>query len=170
MIPRMAADQATAAGARSGVLDRLATLLATGLGCGYAPVAPGTVGSLLGLALYWPLTRLALPARLAGLAALILAGTAAATLVARRLGDEDPGVVVVDEVAGMWVTLLFLPLTPLTATAGFFLFRVMDVFKPFPARSLERLPGGWGVMADDLMAGVYANLAVRLLLVVWPHA
>jgi phosphatidylglycerophosphatase A len=69
----------------------------------------------------------------------------------------------------MWVTLLFLPLTPLTAIAGFVAFRVMDVVKPFPARGLERLPGGWGIMADDLMAGIYANLAVRVLLAVWPQ-
>ena len=153
---------------RSGPAERLTTLVATGLGCGYAPVAPGTVGSLLGLALFWPLTRLEAPVQLVALAALVLLGVWAATLVARRLGVEDPSVVVVDEVAGMWVTLLFLPLTPLSAAAGFFVFRVMDVVKPFPARRFERLPGGWGIMADDLMAGIYANLVVRLLLKVLP--
>jgi phosphatidylglycerophosphatase A len=74
---------------------------------------------------------------------------------------EDPGLVVVDEVAGMWVTLLFVPFTPLTAALGFLAFRLMDIVKPFPARRLEDLPGGWGIMADDLMAGVYANVLVR---------
>ena len=64
----------------------------------------------------------------------------------------------------MWVTLLFLPLTPLTAAIGFFAFRAMDVLKPYPARQLEHLHGGWGIMADDLMAGVYANLLVRIAL------
>jgi phosphatidylglycerophosphatase A len=104
------------------------------------------------------------------LVALVLAGVAAASHVARRLGLEDPGVVVVDEVAGMWVTLLFLPLTPFTAAAGFVAFRVMDVFKPYPARQLEHLHGGWGIMADDLMAAVYANLLVRIVLMVFPVA
>ena len=154
--------------ARLGAAERLTTLIATGLGCGYAPVAPGTVGSLLGLALFWPLARLAPTVQLVALAALVLLGVWAATLVARRLGVEDPSVVVVDEVAGMWVTLLFLPLTPLSAAAGLLVFRAMDVVKPFPARSFERLPGGWGIMADDLMAGVYANLVLRLLLAIWP--
>jgi phosphatidylglycerophosphatase A len=74
----------------------------------------------------------------------------------------------VDEIAGMWVSLLFLPFTAFTAAAAFLLFRVMDVIKPFPAGRLERLPGGLGIVADDLMAGIYANLAVRLLLVTWP--
>lgn len=154
--------------ARSGPAQRLTTLVATGLGCGYAPVAPGTVGSLLGLALFWPLARLETTVKLVALAALVWLGVWSATLVARRLDVEDPSVVVVDEVAGMWVTLLFLPLTPLSAAVGFLLFRVMDVVKPFPARSFERLPGGWGIMADDLMAGVYANLVLRLLLKVLP--
>lgn len=147
----------------------MATLVATGLGCGYAPVAPGTAGSLLGLAMFWPLAQLRPWAQLAALAALVLLGAATGSSVARRLAIKDPGVVVVDEVAGMWVTLLFVPLTPVNAAAGFFLFRVADVVKPFPARRLERLRGGWGIIADDLMAGVYANLALRLVLAVWPQ-
>ena len=77
---------------------------------------------------------------------------------------------VIDEVVGMWVTLLFLPLTPFTAAVGFFAFRAMDVWKPYPARQLEHLHGGWGIMADDVMAGVYANLLVRLALVAVPAA
>jgi phosphatidylglycerophosphatase A len=89
---------------------------------------------------------------------------------AHRLGLKDPGLVVVDEIAGMWVTLLFLPFTPLVAALGFFAFRAMDVLKPWPARRFERLPGGWGIMADDLRAGVYANLLVRLCGHVYPLA
>jgi len=74
----------------------------------------------------------------------------------------------VDEVAGQWVTLLLLPFTLGTAIAGFFLFRLMDVIKPWPARDFERLPGGFGIVADDIMAGVYANLLLRAGLTVWP--
>ena len=147
-----------------------ARVIATGLGSGYSPIAPGTAGSAVGLLLFWPLARLHPAAQVALLVALALAGVAAASHVARRLGIEDPGVVVVDEVAGMWVTLLFLPFTPFTAAVGFLAFRVMDVFKPYPARQLESLHGGWGIMADDLMAAVYANLLVRLALMVFPVA
>jgi phosphatidylglycerophosphatase A len=67
----------------------------------------------------------------------------------------------------MWVSLLFLPLTPVTAVAGFLLFRVLDVVKPAPARQLEHLPGGWGIMCDDLMAGIYANVLLRIGLTVF---
>lgn len=148
----------------------VARMIATGLGSGYSPVAPGTAGSAVGLLLFWPLARLHPAAQVALTLALVVAGVAAASHVARRLGIEDPGVVVVDEVAGMWVTLLFLPLTPFTAILGFFAFRVMDVFKPYPARQLEQLHGGWGIMADDLMAAVYANLLVRIALMVFPAA
>jgi phosphatidylglycerophosphatase A len=85
------------------------------------------------------------------------------------VGVEDPGIVVVDEVVGMWTSLLFLPFTVGTAALAFVLFRVLDVIKPYPARDLEALPGGWGIMSDDLMAGVYANLALRAALLVWPQ-
>jgi phosphatidylglycerophosphatase A len=89
------------------------------------------------------------------------AGVAASTRLATRLGRKDPGAAVVDEVVGMWLALLFLPFTPATALAAFLLFRVLDVFKPWPARQFEALPGGWGIMTDDVMAGVYANLLLR---------
>jgi phosphatidylglycerophosphatase A len=160
----MTADAATNAAAAAGSPNALARLIATGLGSGYSPVAPGTAGSAVGLLLFWPLALLPIAAQVAVTAAMFFVGVAAATHLAQRLGIEDPGVVVVDEVVGMWVTLLFLPLTPFTAVAGFFAFRVMDVVKPYPARQLEHLRGGWGIMADDLMAGVYANLLVRLAL------
>jgi phosphatidylglycerophosphatase A len=150
--------------------NMIARLFATGLGSGYSPVAPGTAGSAMGLLLFWPLARLPIAAQVAATVVVVLAGIAAASHLARCLGIEDPGVVVIDEVAGMWVTLLFLPLTAFTAVVGFLAFRVMDVFKPYPARQLERLHGGWGIMADDLMAAVYANLLVRIALMVLPAA
>ena len=150
---------------RGGVLDGLATVVATGLGSGYSPFAPGTAGSAVGLALFWPMRGVSSLVQAVAIVLLSAVGVAAAGRVARRAGQEDPGLVVVDEVAGMWVTLWLLPATPLVAGLGFVAFRVMDVFKPWPARDLEHLPGGWGIMADDLMAGVYANLLLRVLLV-----
>ena len=162
-------DAASDRGPRS-ALGSVAAVVATGLGSGYSPIAPGTAGSLVGLLLFWPLRNLPPAVQVAAVVVCFLLGTAAATSVARRVGIEDPGIVVVDEVVGMWTSLLFLPFTPFTAALGFVLFRVMDVWKPYPARQLEDLPGGWGIMADDLMAGVYANLALRVALLVWPGA
>jgi phosphatidylglycerophosphatase A len=148
--------------------NAIARLVATGLGSGYSPFAPGTAGSAVGLALFWPLAYLPVAVPVAATIAMFFAGVAAATHVADRIGLKDPGLVVVDEVVGMWVTLLFLPFTPVTAAIGVIAFRVMDVFKPYPARQLEHLRGGWGIMADDVMAGVYANLLVRIALWVVP--
>jgi phosphatidylglycerophosphatase A len=142
----------------------VASLVATAFGAGYSPVAPGTAGSLVGLALFWPLHRLGLSGQLVALAVVFLAGVKCSTVVAAGLGRKDPGLVVVDEVAGMWTTLLLVPFTPGVAALAFVAFRVMDVLKPYPARQLEALPGGWGIMCDDLMAGVYANLLLQVLL------
>jgi phosphatidylglycerophosphatase A len=155
-------------GTRS-ALATVAAVVATGFGSGYSPIAPGTAGSLVGLLLYWPLRGLPVALQAGIVAVAFLVGTAAAASVARRMGVEDPSVVVVDEVVGMWASLLFLPFTTFTAAVGFVLFRVMDVIKPYPARQLEDLPGGWGIMSDDLMAGVYVNLALRVALLVWPQ-
>jgi len=141
--------------------DLLSIVVATGLGSGYAPFAPGTAGSAVGLLLFWPLHTQPAVIQIAAVVILFFVGVVASTRVARGLGIEDPGIVVVDEVVGMWTSLLFLPFNPATAIAGFVLFRIMDVFKPYPARQFESLPGGWGIMTDDLMAGIYANLLLR---------
>jgi phosphatidylglycerophosphatase A len=151
-------------------LASVAAVVATGFGSGYSPIAPGTAGSLVGLLLFWPLRRLPGGIQVGVVVVCFLIGTAAASSLARRVGSKDPGIVVVDEVVGMWASLLFLPFTAGTAALGFVLFRVMDVVKPYPARQLEDLPGGWGIMSDDLMAGIYANLALRVALLVWPAA
>jgi phosphatidylglycerophosphatase A len=150
--------------------SRSALVVATGFGSGYSPIAPGTAGSLVGLLLFWPIANRPSSQVLALTAVVSLVGVLAAHHVARTLGEKDPSLVVVDEVAGQWVTLLLLPFTLGTAIAAFVLFRLMDVIKPWPARDLERLPGGWGIVADDLMAGVYANLLLRAGLTVWPVA
>ena len=151
-------------------IDAGAKLVATGLGSGYSPFAPGTAGSLVGVLLFLPLAGLAWPVQLATTTALTLVGVLAAGRAARLVGRKDPGLVVVDEVAGQWITFLALPFTPVTALAGFLLFRVMDILKPWPARDLERLPGGFGIMADDVAAGIYAQLLLRAGLAVWPVA
>jgi phosphatidylglycerophosphatase A len=122
----------------------------------------------VGLLLFWPLAAASPLVQLSAAVALYFVGVAASTIVARELRRGDPGLVVVDEIVGMWVSLVALPLTPATVGVAFLLFRVFDVVKPYPARELEDLPGGWGIMSDDVAAGVYANAAVRALLLAFP--
>jgi phosphatidylglycerophosphatase A len=132
---------------------------------GFAPVAPGTAGSAAAIPLFLLLRSAGSPwLEIAVCGVLVVAGAWSARLAERALGVEDPGPVVIDEVAGMLVSLLFLPGTWPVILAAFFAFRVFDIVKPWPAGRLEDVPGGWGVMADDVMAGVYANLTIQILL------
>lgn len=143
-------------------MTRLAVFIATAGYCGYFPVAPGTVGSAAGLVVYllvWWTQSTAVEVGL--IVALFLAGVWAGTTAERYFGGIDPGPIVLDEVVGMLITLAFIPVGLSGAIAGFFLFRLFDVIKPFPAGRFESLHGGLGVMADDAMAAIYANLALR---------
>lgn len=149
--------------ARRGWLSAIATALATGFGAGYSPVAPGTAGTAVGLLLFLPLSLLSPRAQLAATAVTLLLGVFVSTHVARRASLKDPGIVVIDEIVGLWVSLLFLPFTPALAALAFLLFRLLDMLKPYPARQLEALPDGLGIMADDVMAAIYANLLLRVI-------
>jgi phosphatidylglycerophosphatase A len=143
-------------------MTRLAVILATTGGAGYFPIAPGTVGSAAGVALYWA-TRTWSPAwQGVLLAGVVLIGTWAATVAARHFQREDPGHVVIDEVAGQLVTFFLLDVGWLGAGLGFLVFRILDIVKPWPARQMESWPGGVGIMADDLMAGIYGWLFMAL--------
>lgn len=145
------------------LLDRMAWLYATGFGIGLAPKAPGTFGSLLGPLIVGAWQSLSRPTHESVLVALggILVGVAAAQRVARRCGLEDPGCVVCDEIAAFTVVFATTPVNWTTATLGFAWFRFFDIIKPWPIRHLERLPAGWGIMADDLLAGVFAAAALQ---------
>ena len=143
-------------------MTRFAVFLATAAYCGYFPVAPGTVGSAAGLLVYLLVAWIGLPiVEVAAIALTFAVGAWAATHAERFFGGIDPGPVVIDEVLGMLITLAFIPAGWQAMLAGFLLFRVLDVIKPFPANRLETFHGGFGIMADDAMAGVYANLALR---------
>jgi phosphatidylglycerophosphatase A len=143
-------------------MRRLGLLIATCGYLGFAPVAPGTVGSAAGVALFYLIRPVeAAWAQPALIVALFAAGVWAASVAERALGGTDPGPVVIDEVVGMLITLLWIPVTPLGALVGFLLFRVLDVVKPWPSRQLESLHGGLGIMADDAMAAVYGYLLMR---------
>jgi phosphatidylglycerophosphatase A len=150
-------------------VTRLAIFIATVGYCGYFPIAPGTVGSAAGLVVYLLVWWTQSPIVEVGLIAVVFAaGTWAATTAERFFGAIDPGPVVIDEVLGMLITLAFMPVGIATALAGFVIFRILDVIKPFPARRFESLHGGLGVMADDAMAAVYANLLLRALVYLLP--
>jgi phosphatidylglycerophosphatase A len=145
-------------------LSGLARLVATWFYCGYSPKAPGTAGSLAALAVAWVLTRYAGMDPLGfGLLGLICTAPAiwAADVTARESGQKDPQIVVVDEVVGQWITLAGASHLNWTSwVAAFALFRAFDIWKPPPVRQLERLPGGTGIVLDDVMAGVYAALVL----------
>jgi phosphatidylglycerophosphatase A len=140
-------------------LRRLGVFIATCAYVGYAPVAPGTFGSAVGLVVYYLLRRQASTAvELGAIALILVVGLWSATEAEHHFGGIDPGPVVIDEVIGMLITLALHPVNVVGAIIGFFIFRVLDVVKPWPARRLELLPGGFGVVLDDVMAGVYGNL------------
>lgn len=146
-------------------LDRTALAIATLGPLGRVPFAPGTAGSAgAAVAAAWVFLPLGLGARLALLAAVLWLGAWAATRAERVLGKIDPGCVVVDELLGQWVA--YLPLAgadPATILAGFALFRLLDIAKPWPIRRAEHwLPAGWGVMLDDLLAGLGAAAVLWL--------
>lgn len=138
-------------------------LVATLFGAGRARAVPGTFGTLAAIPAAIVLGLLLPPLAFAAATA-VLAGLAIWTsgLAARAMGLKDPRPVVIDEAAGLFVSLLFLPPTPATYVGAFVLFRLMDIVKPFPARRAEELPGGWGIVLDDLIAGVYANCGLRI--------
>jgi phosphatidylglycerophosphatase A len=134
---------------------------------GYVPIAPGTAGSAVGL-LLWAVLPASAVVQTPVILGMLVVGSITGTVAERHFNKQDPRHVVLDEVMGMLITLYLIPVGWIGATIGFLLFRAADVVKPFPANRLERLPGGLGVMADDAMAAVYANLALRLVLLVFP--
>jgi phosphatidylglycerophosphatase A len=140
-----------------------ALAVATSGGIGYIPFAPGTFGSAAGL-IVWALLPASPSVQAAAILIVFLVGSWAGTVAERHFGRTDPGQVVIDEVLGMLITLFLNPVGWPGAVLGLLLFRAADIVKPFPANRFERLPGGVGVMADDAMAAVYANLVLRLLL------
>jgi phosphatidylglycerophosphatase A len=143
--------------------DQTAVCLATGFFIGRAPVAPGTFGSLLGLPLCAAIARLDLGAALLSAAAVFWIAVWSAGRAERLLGRRDAPAIVIDEIAGMVVALAGMPFTLFNAALGFFVFRVMDVLKPFPAGRIDsRVHGGAGIVLDDVVAGVYANIILRL--------
>ena len=144
-------------------------LIATGFYSGYLPKAPGTWGSLVGLLLFFLLHTLSLEVYLAVVAGIFVLGTFAAGEAEKIMDRKDPGLVVIDEIVGMLITMIAIPATPLAMGLGFILFRIFDIWKPFPIRLIDqRFHGGLGIMLDDVVAGIYSliilQLAIRFIL------
>jgi phosphatidylglycerophosphatase A len=142
-------------------MNTLIKVLASGLGSGYSPVASGTAGSALAALIAWFLFP-----DWGGMAALIVCvvlviSVPVSTAAERLYGKKDDGHIVIDEFIGMWISTLWLPRTPGIMIAAFFLFRVMDVIKPFFVRKVQVWPGGWGIVADDFFAGIITNLILQ---------
>ncbi|MGA7161524.1 MAG: phosphatidylglycerophosphatase A [Bacteroidota bacterium] len=139
----------------------LVKVFASALFSGYAPFASGTVGTLVGIIFYFipsfEETAILLPA----CAIVFVLGSLAADKMERAYG-HDPSVVTIDEVLGIWVSLLLLPKSYLIIAAAFFLFRAFDVFKPWPARVFDKMHGGWNIMLDDVVAGLYTNIILQI--------
>jgi len=159
----------TSASPPSSILHRAGLWLATGLGAGYAPVGPGTAGSLWGPPLVWGVATLFPDPALYSLvaAAIILVGVPICSLAGRHFHRHDPPQCVYDEIAAFFLVFAGVELSLVTAIAGYGLFRLFDIWKPWPVKRLEQLPRGWGVMADDLMAAIYAGVLLYGLDLAW---
>ncbi len=169
----MKAESSSASLVQSENATKWAFAVATFFGIGYLKPGPGTCGSVAAVLLwacaghYLHLTpSTLLVALLIGVFLALIFGIPAATIVERQSGRRDPGFVVIDEVAGQWVALLFSPADWRYGLIALVLFRLFDIVKPFPVRRFERLPGGWGIVFDDVAAGLYA-LGIASLIRIW---
>ena len=144
------------------IKQRAGIILATTLGSGYSPFAPGTVGALIAAVVLWVVPPVSWSLLLALSVLVYLLGVRAAQISDQVWQTKDCGRINWDEVLGMMVTFIAVPKSALVWCAGFLLFRFFDILKPFPVRQAERLPHGWGVMTDDLLAGIYSNIVLQV--------
>lgn len=145
--------------------QKVVLFFSTGFYSGYIPFAPGTFGTLTALPLCYLLSFSSPVTGAVIIAAVIVLAVCLAGASEKLLGRKDPGCIVIDEIAGMLVTMAGLSFTFFTVAAGFVLFRILDILKPFPIRTLERkIPGGTGIVIDDVVAGIIANITLRIIL------
>ena len=150
-------------------MNRFFLLIATGFGVGYSPVAPGTLGTLVAIPVYYFLSDIPSPLYEITLISFFFLSVWISENAETFFGKKDDPRIVIDEVMGFLITMLWVPKTTGFIMIGFFLFRFFDILKPFPIRRLERrLKGGWGVVLDDVMAGVYANIILHLISLALP--
>lgn len=145
--------------------QKIVLFFATGGYLGHVPIAPGTFGSLPGLLICLGMSAISLGYAILFAIVFAVVAIVIAKQAQKMIGGKDPSSIVIDEMTGMIVTLLGIPLTPFSLVLGFLVFRAFDILKPFPIRYLDqKIPGGAGIVLDDVMAGVYGNLLIRIVL------
>jgi len=145
-------------------MKRFILFLATGFGVGYSPIAPGTLGTLVAIPIYYFLSGIPFPLYEITLVGFFFLSVWVSENAERFFGKKDDQRIVIDEIIGFLITMLWIPKTIPFIIIGFFLFRFFDILKPFPVRHLEKgLKGGYGVVLDDVLAGVYANIILHVL-------
>jgi len=149
----------------SNLKEKLSLFFATGCYVGLFEIIPGTIGSAAALPICFLFSLLNIKAAIVGIFFFILFSILVADITEKIVSQKDPGCIVIDEYAGMLVTFLGIQFTWVSAVFGFFIFRFFDILKPVPIRTIERkLPGGAGVVLDDVLAGVFSNIALRIIL------
>ncbi|MCX8057537.1 MAG: phosphatidylglycerophosphatase A [Ignavibacteria bacterium] len=149
--------------------QKLKLFFATGFLVGYFPFASGTVGSFLAILIYLFIPGFEEPYIMIFFVLLFIVIGIFTSDYAEKIYGFDPPEVVIDEIVGMWFSLLFLPKTYLIASIGFILFRIFDIIKPFPAKQSQNLKGGIGIMLDDIIAGFYSLIIIHLILLIFPE-
>jgi len=144
-------------------MNRFLLLLATGFGAGFSPVVPGTAGTIVAVPIYYFLSHILSPAYEITLVAFFFLSVFVSEKAEQYWGKKDDRRIVIDEIMGFFITMLWVPKTALMIIAGFLLFRFFDIVKPPPIRRLEKVNGGYGVVLDDVLAGVYANIVLHIL-------
>ncbi|MBS3905525.1 MAG: phosphatidylglycerophosphatase A [Syntrophaceae bacterium] len=146
-------------------MRRFIVILATGFGAGYSPIAPGTLGTLLAIPIYYFLSEMSFPLYELTLITFFFLSCWISGQAQQYFGKKDDQRIVIDEMMGFFVAMLWVPQTPLFILVGFILFRFFDILKPFPIRRFEKVGGGFGVVLDDVMAGIFANVILRLIII-----
>jgi phosphatidylglycerophosphatase A len=145
----------------------LILFFATGFGAGFSPIVPGTMGTLIAIPIYYFISSISFPLYELTLVAFFFFSSWVAGQAEKYWEKKDDRRIVIDEIMGFLVTMLWVTKTPLTIVSGFVLFRFFDILKPFPIRHLERVKSGFGVVLDDVLAGIYSNILLHLVLRLW---
>lgn len=152
----------------------ISRLISTGLGVGYFPIAPGTMGTLAAVVVFWFCPQVSIFQLILICLGLTAIGIYSASITEKEMqnkagSDElhDPGIIVIDEIVGMFVALIAIPKTLNFVIAAFILFRIFDIAKPFPIKKIEKLPSGWGIILDDVAAGLFANIILQIVIIIF---
>ena len=142
-------------------------LIASGFGAGFSPIVPGTIGTLVAIPIYYFVSSISSPLYELTLVAFFFFSSWISNQAESHWGTKDDRRIVIDEIMGFLVTMLWVPKTLFSIIAGFILFRFFDILKPFPIRRLEQVKSGYGVVLDDFLAGIYSNILLHLALRLW---